>query len=106
MARGLEAVSRNVQVQKRDVPKQRADTIKEPYLFSVALWFTITTAKLLKHIAERNEQVELANRAAALERTVPAWMSQPSTADERRMRWEMFDFAGRIMARQEEGLRK
>jgi hypothetical protein len=104
VARGMVDICRNIQVQKRYVPEQRADTIKEPYLFSVGLWFTVTTAKVLKHIAERNEQADLANRAAALEGTVPSWMSQPSTADERRMRWEMFDFAGRIMRRQEEGL--
>ena len=103
-ARGLEAINRNSQVLRRDVSKQRADTIKEPYLFSVALWFTVTTAKVLKHIAEKNERPDLANRAEALERTVPAWMSQPSTADDRRKRWEMFNFSGRIMARQDEGL--
>lgn len=104
VARGLEAINRSEQVLKPAVPIQRADAIKEPYLFAVALWFTVTTAKLLKHIAERYEHVDLANRAEALEQTVPAWMLQPSTVDERRMRWEMFDFAARIMARQEKGL--
>src|ERR1700738_212905 len=99
VARGLEAISRNGQVLKTDVPEQRADARKEPYLFAVSLWFTVTTARVLKHRG-------LANRAEALERTVPAWMSQPSTADERRMRWEMFNHAKRIMTRPEEGLAK
>jgi Sel1 repeat len=105
VARGLEAITKNRKVAKSDVEKDPADPRNEPYLFAVNLWFTVATAKALKHLAEKHHGCsDLANRAEALEHGAPEWMTKPRTPDEQRMRWEMFDFAQRIMARHGDGL--
>lgn len=101
VTRGLEAITKNRKAAKPVIEKEPTESRDEIYLFSVNLWFAVVTAKALKHLAEKHHECgDLAKRAEELEQSVPEWMTKPRNANERRMRWEMFDFAKRIMARQ------